>query len=237
VIAVAAVDLREGHAVQLVGGRPEEQRVGLPDAAAVAREWEEAGFPALHVIDLDAALGRGDNRRAIEAIVGSAGVPVQVGGGVRDDAAADSLLFLGAARIIVGTRAVEDREWLESLCARHPHRVIVAADMRNGEIVTRGWTHAAGLDAARFITSLDVLPLAGVLVTDVSREGRMVGADAERFAELVQATRHPLQAAGGIGGIDDLRNLDAAGVAATVLGMSLYTGAVRAEEVVREFGG
>src|SRR5690606_17372893 len=194
VIALAAVDLREGRAVQLVGGRPEHQRVGLPDAAAVAREWEEAGFPALHVIDLDAALGTGDNRGTIEAIVGSAGVPVQVGGGVRDDAAADSLLFLGAARIIVGARAVEDRAWLESLCARHPGRVIVAADMRGGEIVTRGWTSHSGLAAERFIGSLDDLPLAGVLVTDVAREGSMTGADTGRFAELVDATRHPLQA-------------------------------------------
>lgn len=236
-IALAAVDLREGRAVQLVGGRPEHQRVGLPDAAAVAREWEEAGFPALHVVDLDAALGKGDNRRTIEAIVGAAGVPVQVGGGVRDDAVADSLLFLGAARIIVGTRAVEDREWLESLCARHPDRVIVAADMRDGEIVTRGWTQAARLDAGRFIASLDALPLAGVLVTDVSREGQMVGVDAARFAELVTMTRHPLQAAGGIAGMDDLRKLAAAGVAAAVLGMALYTGAIRPDEVVREFGG
>jgi phosphoribosylformimino-5-aminoimidazole carboxamide ribotide isomerase len=237
VIAVAAVDLREGRAVQLVGGRFEEERVGLPDAAVVAREWEEAGFPALHVIDLDAALGRGDNRRTIEAIVGSAKVPVQVGGGVRDDDAADSLLFLGAARIIVGTRAVEDRDWLEALCARHPDRVVVAADLRNGEVVTRGWTEGTGVDGERFVASLDDLPLAGVLVTDVSREGRMIGADAERFAGLVRATRHPLQAAGGIGGIEDLRSLEAAGVSATVLGMALYTGAVEPGEVVREFGG
>lgn len=236
-IAVAAVDLREGRAVQLVGGDFDEERVGLPDAAVVARGWEEAGFPALHVIDLDAALGRGDNRRAIEAIVGSAGVPVQVGGGVRDDDIADSLLFLGAARIIVGTRAVEDRDWLEALCARHPDRVVVAADMRDGDIVTRGWTVQSGLDGEAFVASLDPLPLAGVLVTDVSREGRMVGADAARFAGLVRATRHPLQAAGGIGGMGDLRRLAEAGVSATVLGMSLYTGALDAGDVVREFGG
>jgi phosphoribosylformimino-5-aminoimidazole carboxamide ribotide isomerase len=237
VIAVAAVDLRDGRAVQLVGGRYEEERVGLPDAAVVAREWEQAGFPALHVIDLDAALGRGDNRRAIEAIVGTAKVPVQVGGGVRDDDAADSLLFLGAARIIVGTRAVEDRDWLEGVCSRHPDRVVVAADIRNGEVVTRGWTQGAGVEGERFVASLDELPLAAVLVTDVSREGRMVGADAERFANLVKATKHPLQAAGGIGGIVDLRLLDAAGVSAAVLGMALYTGAVQADQVIREFGG
>jgi phosphoribosylformimino-5-aminoimidazole carboxamide ribotide isomerase len=159
-----------------------------------------------------------------------------VGGGVRDDDAADSLLFLGAARIIVGTRAVEDRDWLEGVCSRHPDRVVVAADIRNGEVVTRGWTQGAGVEGERFVASLDELPLAAVLVTDVSREGRMVGADAERFANLVKATKHPLQAAGGIGGIVDLRLLDAAGVSAAVLGMALYTGAVQADQVIREFG-
>jgi phosphoribosylformimino-5-aminoimidazole carboxamide ribotide isomerase len=145
VIVIAAVDLRDGRAVQLVGGRPDDERVSLPDPAAVARGWQDAGFPALHVVDLDAALGLGDNRAAIAAILQDTRIPVQVGGGVRDDAPADALLELGAARVVVGTRAVEDRSWLERLCARHPGRVVVAADVRAGAIVTRGWTAGAGV--------------------------------------------------------------------------------------------
>jgi phosphoribosylformimino-5-aminoimidazole carboxamide ribotide isomerase len=232
---MAAVDLRAGRAVQLVGGRYDAERVGLPDPVAVARDWEAAGFPALHVIDLDAALGRGDNRPAIRGILAGCQVPVQVGGGVRDDETADALLDLGAARVIAGTRAVEDRAWLERLCARHPGRIVVAADVRDGEVVTRGWTARAGVGGEAFIASLDVLPIAAVLVTDVTREGSMVGADTERFAVLVHASRHPLQAAGGIGGLDDLRALAEAGAAAVVLGMALYTGALDTGAVLREF--
>jgi phosphoribosylformimino-5-aminoimidazole carboxamide ribotide isomerase len=235
VIAIPAVDLRAGRAVQLVGGRYDDERVSLPDPASVARGWQDAGFTALHVVDLDAALGLGDNRAAIGSILERVQVPVQVGGGVRDDDAAAALLDLGAAHVVVGTRAVEDRRWLEALCARHPGRVIVAADVRDGIIVTRGWTEGAGVTGEAFVASLDDLPLAAVLVTDVSREGRMVGADIDRFARLAAASRQPLQAAGGIGGVDDLIALERAGAAAAVLGMALYTGALEPATILREF--
>ncbi len=260
-IACPAVDLRGGRVVQLVGGRPEAERVSLPDPVAVARRWVEAGFRALHVVDLDAALGNeavpqadaatgdvpasgidmpGDagpasNRAAIAAILAAVDVPVQVGGGIRDDESADALLDAGAARIVVGTRAVEDPAWLEALATRRPGRVVVAADIRDGLVVTRGWTATTALEATSLLARLDALPLAGVLVTDVSREGRMAGADADRFAALAAATRHPLVASGGIRDVHDLRALARAGIAGAVLGMALYTGALDARATAREF--
>lgn len=234
-IVLAAIDLRGGRVVQLVGGRPEDERVSLSDPPAVARTWAEAGFQGLHVIDLDAALGSGGNGEAILAILEAVDVPVQVGGGLRDDDAVDTILRAGASRAIVGTRAVEDRAWLEALSHRYPDRILVAADVRDGAIVTRGWTAGGTLDGETFLHGLDDLPLGGVLVTDVSREGRMTGIDRTRFARLVAATRHPLIAAGGIAGIDDLRALEDAGANGAVLGMSLYTGAITPAMVVREF--
>jgi phosphoribosylformimino-5-aminoimidazole carboxamide ribotide isomerase len=241
-IAIPAIDLKGGQVVQLVGGRPEAERVRWPDPVAVASRWVEAGFRALHVVDLDAALGTRDedgraltNLAAVRAIVEAAAVPVQVGGGVRDDATADALLGAGAARVIVGTRAVEDDAWLSALANRHPDRVIVAADVRDGFVLTRGWTEGSGRAVERFLERLDPLPLAGVLVTDVGREGRLTGADDTLFATLARASHHPLFAAGGIAGLDDLRRLDRAGAAGAVLGMSLYTGAVDARAAAKEF--
>lgn len=234
-IVIAAIDLRGGRVVQLVGGRPEEERVSLTDPAAVARGWEDSGFAALHVVDLDAALGTGSNRAAIESILMAARVPVQVGGGVREDATAEALIDLGVERVVVGTRAVEEPGWLAALAGRHPGRIVVAVDVRGDVVVTRGWTAETDLDAATFLMRLDPLPLAGVLITDVGREGRMTGADAPKFGRLAAATRHPVQAAGGIAGIEDLRALAASGVAAAVLGMALYTGAVDARAITREF--
>jgi len=234
-IAYPAVDLRGGRVVQLVGGRPEDERVSLPDPVAVARRWVADGFRALHVVDLDAALGSGSNRDAIFAILEQVDVPVQVGGGVRDDESADTLLEAGAARVIVGTRAVEDHAWLETLAARWPGRIVVAADIRDGIVVTRGWTEGTGLEATNFLERLDPLPLGGILVTDVSREGRMQGADADRFAALAAATRHPLLASGGIRDIHDLHELARRGVAGAVLGMALYTGALDPRATATEF--
>lgn len=234
-IALPAIDLRGGQAVQLVGGVPGSERVRLPDPVRVARRWIDAGFAGLHIVDLDAALGEGGNRDAVRALLADSTVPCQVGGGVRDDEAVNALAEAGAERIIAGTRAIEDRPWLEQTTAAYPGTIVVAADARAGHIVTRGWTRATDLDAGDFLDSLDGLSLAGVLVTDVGREGRQQGVDVGLFERLARRASCPLQAAGGIASIDDLRALEALGVAAAVLGMALYTGGIDAATAAREF--
>lgn len=235
-LALPAIDLRGGRVVQLVGGRPETERVSLPDALAVARRWVDAGFGMLHVIDLDAALGLGSNQDQILRILQAVSVPVQVGGGVRDDTLAASLLDAGAARVIVGTRAIEEPAWLADLAERHENRIVLAADVRDGLVLTRGWTAATGRPATEILGQLAALPLAAVLVTDVSREGQMIGMDTNLFATLRAATTHPLLAAGGVADITDLRALAGVGVDGTVLGMALYTGGLDAAATAREFG-
>jgi phosphoribosylformimino-5-aminoimidazole carboxamide ribotide isomerase len=235
VIAYAALDLRGGRVVQLVGGRVEAEQISLPDPVAIAKQWENAGFRALHVVDLDAALGTGSNRTHVEAIIAAVSIPVQVGGGIRDDAAVEGMLAAGAARVIVGTRAIEDDEWRVALTSRHADRIVIAADVRDGNLVTRGWQSATTLRGETFVASLNSEPLAGVLVTDVSREGQMSGIDEALFARLVQVTTHPLIAAGGIRDVVDLELLAAAGVRGAVLGMALYRGAVDLDQVTTEF--
>ena len=234
----AAIDLRAGAAVQLVGGDPDDERIRLPDPVAVTTRWRAAGFRHFHVIDLDAALGRGSNADAVRAVAGAlgeappaerpdgrdGGLTLQVGGGIRGTAAIRDTLALGADRAIVGTRAVGDRPWLERAAAAFPGRLVVAADVRDGLVVTHGWTAGTALPAADFLAGLAGLHLAAVLVTDVSREGRQEGIDGDLFARLVTASPYPLMAAGGIAGRDDLMALRDAGAAGAVLGMALYTG-------------
>jgi phosphoribosylformimino-5-aminoimidazole carboxamide ribotide isomerase len=234
-IAYAAIDLRRGRVVQLVGGRPEAERVSLPDPEGVARAWVDAGFRALHVVDLDAALGDGSNAAVVESIIAAVDVPVQVGGGVRDSARVEALLAAGAAKVVVGTRAVEDRAWLERAAARAPGRLVVAADVREGRVLSRGWTEATDLAAATFLMGLDPLPLSAVLVTDVGREGSMAGVDAEAVRAWCGATQHPLIASGGVGTAEDLDRLGACGAAGVVLGMALYTGALDARATARRY--
>ena len=231
-ILFPAVDLRGGKAVQLVGGRTDAQKVELPDPVGVAMKWIDAGFRGLHVIDLDAALGQGDNRAVIGEILAAVDVPVQVGGGVRDDGAVDALLDAGATRVIVGTRAIEDREWLTRIASE---KVIVAADVRGDNIVTRGWTKETELRATDFLRELNGISLGAVLITDVGREGGLGGVDVAKFEQFVKVSDHAIQAAGGIRDLDDLRKLNAVGVGGAVLGMSIYTGTIDARMAAAEF--
>lgn len=235
-LAIPAVDLREGACVQLVGGEYDAERVRLTDPVAVARNWRALGFRTLHVVDLDAATHRGENRSVIAALL-DAGGDAQVGGGVRDEAAIAWLLGRGAARVVVGTRALEDGEWLALMSARFPQRLVVAVDARDGKVATHGWARTQDRDAVETVRALSALPLAGILVTAVEREGRLAGPNLELSERAARAAACPLYASGGIASAEDLRALERRGVAAAVLGMALYTGALDARAVAEEFAG
>ncbi len=236
-VAVPAVDLKGGRCVQLVGGRPEDERVSLPDPVAVAEEWWSRGFATLHLVDLDAALGSGDNLEVLGRLVAATPATTQVGGGIRDDARAEALLEAGADRIVVGTRALDDPDWLARLARRHPDRVVVAADVRDGQVLRKGWTEGTGTTVAELLARLGALPLAGVLSTDVDREGRLGGIDATRTTDTVRASAHPVWISGGVSTVADLEHLERCGAAGAVLGMALYTGKLDPDEVGRRWGG
>lgn len=236
-IALPAVDLRQGRCVQLVGGRPEEEKVSLADPSRVAAGWWEMGFRHLHVVDLDAAMGTGDNDRVVRDVLAGTAADSQVGGGVRSDERAAALLACGAERVVVGTRAVDDPEWLERLARRHPGRIVVAADVRAGLVLRKGWTESSSLEVRAFLGSLAGLPLAAVLCTDVSREGRMQGIALEEMRAVIEAAPHPVMISGGITSMDDLDALARAGAHAAVLGMALYTGRLDAAAVAETYGG
>lgn len=234
-IAMPAVDVRDGACVQLVGGRYEAERVRLADPVSVAAAWTGLGFAALHLIDLDAATGRGSNDAIVAAIIASAGVPVQVGGGVRDDAAIDRLLALGAHRVVIGTRGLEDPAWLERAARSAPDRLVVAVDVRRREVLTHGWTRVLSRSFEKVLGELAALPLGAVLVTGVHQEGRLAGPDVALTREAVARAGHPVQASGGIRSVGDLDDLADAGADAAVIGMALYTGAVDPADIVRRF--
>jgi phosphoribosylformimino-5-aminoimidazole carboxamide ribotide isomerase len=234
-IAIPAVDLRDGACVQLVGGEYAAERIRLPDPVAVARDWERAGFTALHIVDLDAATSRGNNRRVIQMLLDATDLEVQVGGGVREYDDIAWMLDAGATRVVVGTRALEDDDWCAEMAQTFPGQLIVAADVRERRVVTRGWSTTTHLDIDDVLARLSGLPLAGVLVTAVHKEGLMQGADLSLMEAVVDASAHPVIASGGIATDVDLRLLADRGVAAAVLGMALYTGALDARATAQEF--
>lgn len=235
-IAIPAVDLRGGACVQLVGGSYEAERVRLDDPLQVARAWGRHGFTRLHVVDLDAATGRGTNRDVIDALVREPELVTQVGGGVRSDEQIEALLRDGAQFVVVGTRALEDTDWAGDVAEAFPGRVIVAADVRERRVVTHGWTRTLPHHVIDVVEELGALPLAAILVTAVHKEGLMAGPDFALMEDVVEVSAVPVHASGGIGSMRDLHLLADCGVGGAVLGMALYTGALDAWAVAEEFG-
>jgi phosphoribosylformimino-5-aminoimidazole carboxamide ribotide isomerase len=235
-IAIPAVDLRDGACVQLVGGSYAEERVRLGNPIDVVRSWEHYGFQRLHLVDLDAATGRGSNFPLIRDILADASVPVQVGGGVRTDERVEELLAAGASRVIVGTRALEEHDWLTELAHRHPGEILVACDVRERHDTTRGWAHTLPVDILDVVEELNGLPLAGLLVTAVHREGQLRGTDLPLMEDVAEASAFPVYASGGVTSVADLRALEHRGIAGAVIGMALYTGALDPVVLAGEFG-
>lgn len=234
-IAIPAIDLREGACVQLVGGSYADERVRLNNPLAVAYEWCACGFARLHVVDLDGATGRGSNAPVIRSILRERETDVQVGGGLRTSAQVESMLDDGARYVIVGTRALEDLDWLAEIAGENPGQIILAADVKERRVVTQGWQRTLSLDVFDLIDEITTLSLGGLLVTAVHKEGQMQGTDLLLMEDVVESAPCPVLAAGGVGSMNDLHLLRDRGVSAAVIGMALYTGALDPRIVAGEF--
>jgi len=234
-IVTPAVDLMDGKCVQLVEGKPWSAKIVIDDAVDMAVRWQEMGAKRLHVIDLDAALGNGDNEAVIRNILPKIKVPVQVGGGIRTDAKADQILSAGASQIIVGTRAITDIDWLKSLAFMYPDRVIVAVDARGRKISVKGWTDDSGKDLLAYVKSIEELPLFGLLYTNIAVEGKLKGIDIKPVQSLVASTKKRVFVAGGITTLDDIQAIASAGAFGAVLGMAIYKGKINLKEAVERF--
>jgi phosphoribosylformimino-5-aminoimidazole carboxamide ribotide isomerase len=232
---IPAIDLRDGACVQLVGGSYAHERVRINDPIGVAAGWAAAGFKRLHVVDLDAATGRGTNREMVNRLLAANGLSMQCGGGVRNLESIEELFAAGASEVVLGTKAIEDRDWLEQAATTYPNRLIVAADARGRKVATRGWSQTLSTDVTSLVKDLNRLPLAAILVTAIDWEGQMKGSDVSLMRELASLSQHPLQASGGVGSLADLRDLAGAGVSAAIVGMALYTGALETSAIIEEF--
>ena len=221
---IPAVDILNGNVVQLVGGVPGTEKVILSDPVGTAGSWIGKGARALHIIDLDGAFGNGNNIPAIKRIIQSYNVPVEVGGGIRDEGTIRELLDAGADRVIVGTKAVKDPGWLAEMAAKFPYRLLLAMDTRNDNVVIKGWREDSPMSTKDIFNSIKDIPLAGVLNTNVNVEGQGKGIDEEQAKKFITCCPHPVIASGGVTTEEDARKLAAAGAAGAVVGVSIYTG-------------
>lgn len=231
-----AIDLRGGRVVRLAQGDPGRQTVYSDDPAAVARRWQAEGAEWLHVVNLDGAFGEpdGPGARALSAIVAT-GARVQFGGGLRDQASIERALLAGAARIVIGTAAVEQPELIgEAVRAYGPERIAVGVDARDGRVRVRGWAHATAVSAIDLAQQMRAAGLAWCVFTDVARDGVSAGVNVAATAELARATGLKVIASGGVAGADDVQRVQAAGLAGVIIGRALYEGQVDLKEVISD---
>ena len=234
-IAIPALDLRGGACVQLEPGAYDQELIRIPDPVGVAIAWRQYGFRHLHLMDLDAVAGRGNNAPEVQAVLAATDVEVQLGGGIRSRELIQRSLHDGAQRVVIGTRALEDLDWLAEMSSLFPGSVIVAADVRDRKILSHGWTRMHPRLVLDLVQELNGLPLAGVLVTAVHREEAMRGTDLPLMEDVAEAADFPVFASGGLASLTHLRALADRGVAAAVVGMALYTGAMDPWVVAEEF--
>ncbi|MCJ7607397.1 MAG: 1-(5-phosphoribosyl)-5-[(5-phosphoribosylamino)methylideneamino]imidazole-4-carboxamide isomerase [Thermoplasmata archaeon] len=234
-MVIPAVDIKGDKCVQLVGGRPGTEQFEIDDVVGIAKRWQNDGAEMVHIIDLDSALGTGDNEGLIEKVVGSLSVPVQVGGGIRTAEKVHRLFEIGVERVIIGTRAIQDRAFVESLSNRYSDAIVVAIDSIADKVLIKGWQENSGRDLLSVVRDLDTLPIWGFLYTNVEVEGRLQGISTGPIKTLIDATQKPLIVSGGVTTRDDLEVLSDMGVHSAVLGMSIYSGTINFKRTVREF--
>jgi phosphoribosylformimino-5-aminoimidazole carboxamide ribotide isomerase len=232
-----AIDLLGGRCVRLYQGDYDRETVYGDDPVAQARSFEAAGAQWIHVVDLDAArTGQPVNREVVAAIAAGVGVPVQAGGGVRDEATAEALFDAGVARVVVGTAALEDPEFVRRLAERHP--VAVGLDARGRELAVRGWVQGSGADLLELAAQFEDAGVAALVVTEIARDGTLEGPDLTGLAEVLAVTRVPVIASGGVGTLDDLRalgDLESGGrcVSGVIAGRAIYEGRFSVTDAVQ----
>ncbi len=229
-----AVDVAGGQAVRLVQGAAGSE-TGYGDPLEAALEWQRQGATWIHLVDLDAAFGRGSNADLLASVVGRLDVRVELSGGIRDDESLAAALSTGAARVNIGTAALEDPQWCDRVVAEHGDRVAIGLDVRGRTLAARGWTRDGG-DLYEVLARLDKAGCARYVVTDILKDGTMRGPNLDLLRDVCAHTPAPVIASGGISTLDDLRALAAlepVGVAGVIAGKALYAGAFTVAQALR----
>lgn len=231
---IPAIDLKDGRCVRLLQGDFDKEILFSTDPAAVARRWQEAGAPRIHVVDLEgAASGRPRNTEAVASILDSVDIPIQLGGGVRDMVTLELWLSRGVQRVVLGTSAVEDPDFLIEACSQFGDSVITGIDARNGKVAASGWTRTTDVEAISFVEWVGEVGARRIIYTDIATDGMLSGPNLGSVRQVMSHTRLPVIASGGVTTIDHLISLNAMGVEGAIIGRALYTGDLDLREAIK----
>ncbi len=220
-----AIDLRGGKCVRLKQGDYQQETIFGDDPAEMAKRFVDGGARLLHLVDLDGARdGHSVNRAAVRNIVRAVQVPCELGGGIRDEATIQDLLDLGLHRLVIGTKALKEPQWLQAMVEKFPGRLAVGIDAKDGRVATDGWLEVSSVQATDLVKTLDPLALAAIIYTDIAKDGMMAGPNFAAMAEMKRATTHPVIASGGVTVASDVAKLTELGLDGCIIGRSLYEG-------------
>ena len=233
-IIIPAIDLKDGKCVRLLQGKKDEVTVYSDDPAEMAKKWQDLGAELLHVVDLDGAFtGEQKNFDKIKAIREAIDIPIELGGGIRDVERIEKLISLGVDRTIIGTSAAKNPEVVENACKKFPGQVIVGIDAKDGKVAIKGWVEVTELDAIEFARQMEAIGAAGIIYTDISRDGMLTGPNIEAMAKMVESVKIPVIASGGVSKLDDIKALmQIEGLWGVITGKALYTGALDLKEAI-----
>jgi phosphoribosylformimino-5-aminoimidazole carboxamide ribotide isomerase len=230
---IPAIDLRDGKCVRLIQGDYNRQINYDKNPVKQAQEYILAGAQWLHIVDLDGAkVGRAVNTDTISSIVALRQLKIEVGGGIRDEDSIKQLFDIGAERVIIGTKAVNDFEWFSEMAGKFSGKIVLGLDARGSKVATHGWMQDSTQDLLEFASEAAKLPLAAIIYTDITKDGMMSGPNFERTKALVRAVEVPVVASGGVNEIADIKKLIEIGVEAAIIGRSLYEGTLKLSDAI-----
>lgn len=235
-----AIDLLGGKCVRLQQGDYERETVFGEDPVAIAQQWRDQGAEYLHLVDLDGAKsGNLVNEAVIRRIAQAMDIPVQLGGGVRDESTIIRLLSLGLKRLVLGTAALKNQDWFVAMCDKYPRHLVLGIDARNGMVATEGWLSTSTTPAVELATDLELRTsnMAAIVYTDIARDGMLTGPNYESIEQLLEAVKTPVIASGGVGVLADVVRLRDAGVDGCIIGRALYENRFRLDEALRAVNG
>ncbi len=222
-----AIDIKNGKSVMLTQGKFDEEKIYYEDPRQVAKMWQEKGAKFLHIVDLDGALeGKSKNLSIIKEIVKEVNIPIQLGGGIRSLQTIKTLIDIGVNRVIIGTKAIEDKEMLKEAVDMYGEKIVVGIDAKSGYVAMDAWTKTSTVDALEFAKEIESLGVKTIIYTDIAMDGMLKGPNFEATKKMNESVSIDLIASGGVSSEDDLKKLSEIGVAGAIVGKALYEGKI-----------
>jgi phosphoribosylformimino-5-aminoimidazole carboxamide ribotide isomerase len=235
-IIIPAVDIKDGRCVRLLQGRKDAETVYSDDPVQMAKKWESQGAELIHVIDLDGAFQQHpQNTDAIKETVEQLDIPVQVGGGIRNEKTIRQYIEIGVERVIIGTEAIKNPKLVKKACKAFPEQIVVAIDARRGMVAVEGWTQTTPMKAIDLAKRFEDCGVAAINFTDIDRDGMQTGPNIEETRRIAETISIPVIASGGVSTIDDIKNLlalNALGITGIIIGKALYSGSLDLKEAI-----